>query len=112
MIKSVKINIRKIIDFLILVTTILGFIFMNLFLTNSGKNFYNVNINKNANYKIMLKENKFYETDILDEGYCYASKSIDEIKILFNYNIIMPKETNINYNYNHLKISKIEIQEE
>ena len=61
---------------------------------------YYYNIEKTDNYEVVLKPNTFYETKVLGMGGCYASKSINNYRINFNYNFGANKRTDLEYNYN------------
>ena len=70
---------------------------------NESKNnihIYDYNVHRNDKYEIRLKPNKYYETETLPRDYCYASQSIDNIKINFNYEFNANHKAEINYKYN------------
>ena len=53
-------------------------------------------------YKIVLKENNFYENKDLDEGQAYIASLIDKIKFNFNYTFNVNKSANISFKYKML----------
>ena len=53
---------------------------------NNKKQIYNFYAEKNSDYEILLNPNDFYMTETLPAGRFYVSKSIDKIKINFDYN--------------------------
>ena len=55
---------------------------------------------KNADYQVLLKENNFYEDQVLASGKNYASKSIDKYLLNFEYDFQSDKIKSINYRYN------------
>lgn len=60
---------------------------------------YSYEIQRKSSYEILLKENNYYDTNILPSGYVYASKSINKAKIDFKYFLKGKEKTNIKYNY-------------
>ncbi len=62
---------------------------------------YQYNIEKNSDYKILLKENNFYPiNNPSNDVKAYPSKGIDDIIIDFKYILNGNKNTNLNYRYN------------
>ena len=94
-------KVRRRTKYIALIIMILGIIFWGLGIIDFKEKDinYNIDINKTADYKVFLKENKFYENNILDSGQIYASKSIEKIAVCFKYDFLLNKENNINYNY-------------
>ena len=60
---------------------------------------YSYDVCRNDNYEVALKPNKFYETENLPADCCYASQSINNIKINFNYKFNANHKADINYKY-------------
>lgn len=79
----------------------------------SNTHIYSYNVQRNDNYEVALKPNKFYETENLPADYCYASQSINNIKINFNYEFNANHKADINYNYSIIGelIGKVENNE-
>ena len=103
-----KINIRKtrsinkknyfnIIAIVIII--ILALIFIKLGLGAKEKLIYQYKINKNSDYVVSLKKNNLYQTSTLPANLHYASKSIDNLIINFEYNFNGNGKIDIEYNY-------------
>lgn len=61
---------------------------------------YNYEIKKSDNYEVILKENEFYENQILASGLYYPGKSVDEYKINYIYDFKANEKKTIEYSYN------------
>ncbi len=97
-----KNNLNKIMLLLSILFFIIGTYLIIVNIINNGSN-TNYKIIRNSDFKIYLKDNKFYENNILNINNkydYYASKSIDKIKINFNYKFNSNKTINIKYKYN------------
>ena len=98
-----KIN-NKFLTILSILFIIIGISIITINLINSKEDIiYDYNILKNSNSEVYLLENNFYDNKILnkDDNYdYYASKSIDKIKINFDYKFNSNKKNNIKYKYN------------
>lgn len=55
--------------------------------------------NGNADYKVYLKENGYYNQDYLESGMRYIANIIDTINTEFNYQIHADENMNFNYKY-------------
>ena len=98
-----KNNLNKVMILLSILFFIIGTCLIIVNIINNDNTTYNYKIIKNNDFKIYLKDNNFYENNILnkDNKYdYYVSKSIDKIKINFNYKFNSNKIININYKYN------------
>ena len=70
------------------------------FFTESKINpIYSYTIQKNDDYEVLLKPNKFYSSEKLLPGGYYASNSINAYSIKFKCDFIGDQKTNIKYNY-------------
>ena len=87
---------------IVIMMIIIGIILIlyGLMLENSIVPIYNYKIEKNSDYKVLLKPNNFYLENVLPSGGYYASNSIDLYKIDFNYLFEGEKKAFIKYNYN------------
>jgi len=90
----------------IFLSSILSIIFFVLTIIFIPKSFnfteqkmVNYQENSNLDYKVYLKENKFYETEYLEKDKIYIASLIDKITIDYNYYFNIDKKTNLNYNY-------------
>ena len=74
---------------------------------------YIYSIDEKVNYAVYLKDNDFYEENILGEGKQYATEIIDYISVNFNYNYQGDKVTknNISYEINGTIIGEYENKE-
>ena len=59
-------------------------------------------------YNVFLKDNEFYDSDVLDEGQSYVASLIDNIVVNFNYEIDMDTD-DVNYRYSYTVTSRLEI---
>ena len=59
-------------------------------------------------YNVFLKDNEFYDSDVLDEGQAYVASLIDNIVVNFNYEIDMDT-ADVNYRYSYTVKSRLEI---
>lgn len=95
-------NKKNKIIFQIFIMIISGLLLLKL-TTSTDKaisnNIYSYNLQKNAYYKVHLKDNDFYENDFVDSGKSYLSKLTDYINIDFTYafNSSQKKDINITY---------------
>ena len=98
-----KNNLNKVMILLSILFFIIGTCLIIVNIINNDNTTYNYKIIKNNDFKIYLKDNNFYENNILNKNNkydYYVSKSIDKIKINFNYKFNSNKIININYKYN------------
>ena len=93
--KKYTIIISLIIIILGILSIIIGFNY-----TKSIPIIYSYTVQRNTDYEVILNPNEFYDTDILTSNLYYASKSINNLKINFNYNFIGSNKTNLKYKYN------------
>ncbi len=68
--------------------------------SQNGIPIYSYTIERNDNYEVLLKPNSLYESEILPSGGYYASKSINDYIINFNYRFKGNNKVDIDYNYN------------
>ncbi len=91
-------NIKIIVCAIILILGII-FIQIGLELKQNILPIYSYEAKKDANYNVELKPNDFYEEKILPPDRYYASKSINNFLIDFQYNFKANKKANLNYSY-------------
>ena len=60
----------------------------------------NYNEKSLVDYKVKLKENDYYETNILDKNMIYVSSLIDSIDASFKYDFEIDKKSNVEFTYN------------
>ena len=87
---------------IITIMTIIGIIFIKIGLDyeKNISSIYNYEIQKKDDYEVILKPNIFYTTPQLPSGGYYASKSINNFRINFSYNLKADKKADIKYKYN------------
>ena len=83
---------------------LLIFIFIGVFLIRKSFSYVdsqNITYKETSNldYKVKLKQNDFYETDTLNKGMVYVASLIDKVDINFNYEFMIDKKSNINFEY-------------
>ena len=54
----------------------------------------------NLDYKVNLKSNNYYESNVLNKDMIYVASLIDYIDIYFNYNFDIDDNVNMNFTYN------------
>ena len=59
------------------------------------KEYINIKENSNIDYKIVLKDNNFYEDNYLDQGMVYVASSIDKINVDYAYNFYVDKKSDL-----------------
>ncbi len=52
-----------------------------------------------VDYRVLLKENEFYEEEYLEKDNQYVSALIDDINTVFKYTLNLPAKSNYNYSY-------------
>lgn len=62
--------------------------------------YYEYNTSKSSDYYVMLQENMFYESAIMEQGKQYPSKLIAKIPFELKYNFVGSKDAKIYYTYN------------
>lgn len=97
-----KLRNKVILIFLAICITILEIVFLVLGIKYNKKNIdtYSYSIDKNTDYKIILKPNNFYTNPVLSKQDGYASKSIDNINLQFIYKFNANRKENVDYSYN------------
>ena len=97
-----KLRNKVILIFLAICITILEIDFLVLGIKYNKKNIdtYSYYIDKNTDYKIILKPNNFYTNPVLSKQDGYASKSIDNINLQFIYKFNASRKENLDYSYN------------
>ena len=66
----------------------------------SNKVLSNYEIKKDSAYAVYLKQNKFYDSNVLNSGKHYPSRLVDKIYFDLSYNIKNDKPADITYKYN------------
>ena len=82
---------------LVLVYALVYFSIMSFSITK--KQFINYKENSDIDYKIYLKDNKFYEKNYLEKGMVYVASLIDKIHVNYRYNFLADKKSDIDIKY-------------
>ena len=92
---------NNIIVFIIILMVILGVIIIKFGydFNKNRKSVYNYTVERSDDYRVELKPNTFYASDILPAGGYYASKSVNSYIVNFIYNFKGSSKTDIEYNY-------------
>ena len=77
-----------------------GFFLMYKSFTFNKEKYINYTETTNLDYKVYLKENKFYEEEYLDKGMLYVASLIDKIDIDFLYNFNVSEKVDLDFKYN------------
>lgn len=99
MLKNVRKNIVIASIIFLLIFAVL-FLLLGIESNNNATPLYSYTANKKGDYQVLLKENNFYEKQILESDKYYAAKSIDKYLLKFEYDFEAKKIENINYKYN------------
>ena len=86
---------------------IIGFIFIVFYLKESKLSVVAFSENSNVDYKVYLKENKFYEKDYLEKDNQYIASLIDKVEANFKYNMDIP--SNFDYVYGYKIVAEVEV---
>lgn len=79
---------------------LVGFFIMYKSFTFNQEKYINYAEQTNLDYKVYLKENKFYEDKYLDKGMLYVASLIDKIDIDFLYNFNISEKVDLDFKYN------------
>lgn len=55
--------------------------------------------NGTINYRVLLKDNKYYDDKYVDQDMMYVANLIDKIDIKYNYDFIIDREVDCEFNY-------------
>ena len=104
--KNVKIiKILKKYSTVVIILLIICFIGITLILYSFrqasviSKSIYSYQVDRNADYKIYLKDNNFFEDKCIESGKTYISSLVDNININFNYNYKIDNNVDFTYTY-------------
>ena len=95
-------NVRKIV-IIVVIMCLLGIsaFFLGVGIkTDKQEALYSYVATKEADYQVLLKENNFYDENILPSDKYYASKSIDKYLLKFEYDFKTKNIEEIEYKYN------------
>lgn len=95
----------------IILVVILSMFFFTIYHFKNKAQFVNYKEYTNTNYKVYLRDNSFFEQDVLDNNYQYISTLIDRISTSFNYGITV-EEKNIEYKYKYGIDAYIEVSDQ
>ncbi len=85
---------------IILIALLFGFLyFLSMSFSITKKQFINYKENSDIDYKIYLKDNKFYEKNYLEKGMVYVASLIDKIHVNYRYNFLADKKSDIDIKY-------------
>ncbi len=85
--------------FLIVFVALLCLVFIYFGISSREQKSVSFSEQGDADYRVYLKENDYYQTPYLEKGMSYVASLIDYIKIDFNYNLNSSRESNLNYKY-------------
>lgn len=61
----------------------------------------------NADYKVVLKQNNFYDEQVLEKNYSYIANLINKIKVNYNYDFKTDSDFDTNLTYDIIGVLKI-----
>ena len=82
-----------------LVLFVIGFFLLYKSININGEEYINYTESSNLDYKVLLKDNSFYEEKYLGKGMLYVASLIDKIDIDFLYNFNIDEKVNLDFNY-------------
>lgn len=101
--KRKKLNLKKWFCFLLIPSVVLLLVSFLLFINSVQLNSKIVNVGYsetgNADYKVYLKENDYYDRKFLDSGMQYITNIISTINSKFNYEIHADENMDFDYKY-------------
>lgn len=95
---------------IIVVLSILSISALFIYVDKSSDYAVSYQENSNVDYKVYLKENKFFDEEFLDLNSKYIASLINYIEAEFKYSISM-KEKDVNYKYSYRIESLVEVME-
>ena len=95
---------------IILILFLVGTSTLFLYLSRDSNQFINYNENSNANYKVYLKDNDFYDVDYLEKDQGYIASLIKSIDSKFEYK--MNFMSNVKYKYSYRIAAEIEVNDD
>ena len=78
---------------------VIGLLFIVFYLKESRLSVVAFNEKSNVDYKVFLKENKFYDKEYLEKDNQYIASLINKIETKFNYNMDIPNRFDYVYGY-------------
>ena len=78
---------------------VIGLLFIVFYLKESKLSVVAFNENSNVDYKVFLKENKFYDKEYLEKDNQYIASLINKVETKFNYNMDIPNRFDYVYGY-------------
>lgn len=109
---NTKVRNRTIVNYMctIIIVTVLTIALILLYVFNNKKVYVTYKENSNVDYKVYLKENKFFQNNFLDKGNQYIASIIDYINATFNYELKMEEE-NVDYRYSYEIKAEVNVKE-
>lgn len=103
---------NKVLSFLclIVIVFVLSLAFMFAYINKSKVQYVNYDEKSDIDYKVILKDNYFFEEDYLGVNKKYIASLIDHITADFNYNLAIENE-NVEYKYSYRIESVIDVRE-
>jgi len=112
---SKKIDTRKrdIRNLVIVVSTtlIIGLVLLCVYFISGTNKVMTYKESSDIDYKVMLKDNEFYEKNYQDKNKGYIASIIDSILITnFNYNVDFSED--VNYDYSYKLVAEIDVKDQ
>ena len=92
-----------------LVGVVIGLAFILLYFKESKLSVVAFNEKSSTDYKVFLKENKYYDKEYLEKDNQYIASLIDKIETNFKYNMDVPKR--FNYVYSYKVVAEVEVKD-
>ena len=97
------------ISLMIAITFIVGLILVGYYYTREINNYMKYSENSEIDYKVLLKDNDFFQDKYREQDKSYIASLIDTISSNFKYRITF--SDSINYNYSYKIIADIDVED-
>ena len=112
---SKKVDTRKkdIRKFVIVISCLLiaGILLLCFYFISGNKRVMTYKESSDIDYKVMLKDNEFYEDNYLDKDKGYIASIIDSI-LITNYNYKVDFSEDVDYDYSYKVVAEIDVKDQ
>ncbi len=105
-----KEGIKKLI-IIIICTALIGIVLLSVYFISGTNKKITYKESNNIDYKVMLKDNDFYEDNYLDKDKGYIASIISSI-LITDYNYYMDFNNDVNYDYSYKLVAEIDVKDE
>ncbi len=105
-----KIEIRNLL-LIIICTLVIGLVLLGIYFISGGNKKVTYKESNNIDYKVMLKENDFYEDKYLDKDKGYIASIINSI-LITDYQYELDFSDRVDYDYSYKLVAEIDVKDE